>query len=334
MRRPRAVLTALAAVSMFASLLLVPSAGAQIVVGQVAPTVPSESVCSLPASFDEFQVSVQGGASYAVPTSGVLTSWSTNEGPGSGSLGLKVFRPLGGGAYQVVGHDGPRPLTPNSLNTFPTSIPVQAGDIVGAAVPGGPAVSCVFFTGLAGDVIGYREGLAGDGQSISQENTYGEERLNISATLLPPPTISSLGPAEGSIKGGGSVVIGGANFSAVSGVSFGSAPATSFTVNSEGQITAVAPASKTLSQAPVTVTTSAGTATSPQPFSYRGCKVPQLKKTKLKAAKKKLAKANCKLGKVKKLHGATSKTGKVSKQNPKPGKILVPGSKVKVTLDV
>jgi hypothetical protein len=327
------VLAGLVTLVLSMSALFAPAAGAQIVVGQVSPTVPTESFCTIGAPFDEVQVGVQGGTSYAAPAAGVLTSWSVNEGPGSGSLGMKVFRPLGGGAYLIVGHDGPRPLTPNSLNTFPISIPVQAGDIVGTALPASSAVSCVFSTGLAGDVIGFREGLAADGQSISQEETYGEFRINVSAMLLPPPVINTISPSKGSIKGA-SVVISGANFASVSAVSFGSVAAAGFTINSEGQITAQAPASKTLSSVPVTVTTLAGTATSTQSFTYEGCKVPQLKGKKLKAAKKKLTKANCSLGKVKKLHGATGKTGKVVKQGPKPGTILVPHSKVKITLDV
>lgn len=80
------------------------------------------------------------------------------------------------------------------------------------------------------------------------------------------------------------------------------------------------------------MTTEAGTATSTQLFSYEGCKVPQLKGKKLKAAKKQLRKAGCKLGKVKKQGDATIKTGKVVKQKPGPGKLLPPGAKVKVTL--
>jgi hypothetical protein len=60
--------------------------------------------------------------------------------------------------------------------------------------------------------------------------------------------------------------------------------------------------------------------------------VPQLKGKKLKAAKKKLRKASCKVGKVKFRGDATAKTGKVVKQAPKPRKQLAPGSKVNVTL--
>lgn len=306
------------------------SAPAAIVVGQTAPGPFTGSVCEFDDSYDEVQASVEGGASYTVPTAGVLTSWSTNEGPGGGPLGLKVFRPVGG-SYLVVGQDGPRSLTRNALNTFPVNIPVQAGDVLGVAVPANSPSSCAFYTGALGDRIAYREGSAGVGQTMTPENSFNESRLNVSAVLLPPPAIGAISPTQGSIQGAG-VVITGFNFASVTGVSFGAVPA-AFAVNSEGQITATAPASATLGSVPVTVSTVAGVATAPQLFTYEGCRVPQLKNKKLKAAKKKIRRADCGVGKVKKLHDATAKNGKVVKQNPKPGKILVPGTKVKVVLD-
>ncbi len=103
-------------------------------------------------------------------------------------------------------------------------------------------------------------------------------------------------------------------------------------MNSEGQITAVAPPSKTLSKVPVSVTTIAGAASSVQTFAYEGCNVPKLSSQKLKASKRKSKKADCKIGSVKKRGDATAKTGKVVKQNPKPGKILAPGTKISITL--
>jgi hypothetical protein len=305
------------------------SANAQVTVGQLAPANPA-AFCS--GSWDELQLGVSAGASYAVPApGGVITSWSTSAGPGTGQLyEMKVYRPQGA-SYTVVAHDGPRALTPSTVNTFPVSIPVQTNDILGIHLVGASsATACVFNTGSPLDRFGWREGDNPDGGTFSLEEEESGYRYNVSATVLPPPTISSISPAAGSIKGA-SVVIAGANFASVSGVSFGSVPAT-FAVDSEGQITATAPPSKTLSTVPVTVTTVAGTATSPQTFAYKGCAVPQLKGKKLKAAKKKLSKANCKLGKVTKRNGATAKTGKVTKQSPKPGKVLAPGSKVKVTL--
>ena len=79
-------------------------------------------------------------------------------------------------------------------------------------------------------------------------------------------------------------------------------------------------------------TTVAGTATGATPFQAQACKVPQLNGNKLRGAKKRVRKAHCKVGKVKKIEGATAKTGKVVKQRPKAGKVLAPGTKIKVTL--
>jgi hypothetical protein len=306
-------------------------ASAQITLGQLATATTPTFNCEYVQPFDELQTSVAAGNSYVAPSAGAITSWSTLVGTNPGqTLGLKVYRAIGGGTYLVVGQDGPRALT-SGLNTFPVNIPVQVGDILGIFLPPDVHSDCLFETGLTGDGISWQEGNTPVGSSFSIQETYSESRINVSATLLPPPTISAIAPAEGSIKGA-SVAITGANFASVAGVSFGSAPAT-FTVNSEGQITAAAPPSKTLSKVPVTVTTAAGSVTSAQTFAYKGCKVPHLKGKKLKAAKKKIRKGGCKLGKVKKLDDATAKTGKVTKQNPKPGKILAPGSKVKVTLN-
>jgi len=265
------------------------TASAQVTLGQLATATTPAFNCEYGSPYDELQTSVATGNSYAAPAAGVITSWSTQVGTNPGQmLGLKVYRPIGAGTFLVVGQDGPRPLT-SGLNTFPVNIPVQTGDILGIFLPAGIHSDCLFETGLAGDVISYREGNTPVGGSFTIEETYSKERLNISASLLPPPTISAIAPAAGSIKGA-NVVISGTNFASVTGVSFGSVPAT-FTVNSEGQITAVAPPSNTLSKVPVTVTTAAGSAISAQAFAYRGCKVPQLKGKTLKAAKKKIGKA-------------------------------------------
>lgn len=58
---------------------------------------------------------------------------ATSPAPGRGrSLTMKIFRKVAEPAtYKVVGHDGPRNLTPSVLNTFPINIAVQPGDLVG-----------------------------------------------------------------------------------------------------------------------------------------------------------------------------------------------------------
>jgi hypothetical protein len=103
------------------------------------------------------------------------------------------------------------------------------------------------------------------------------------------------------------------------------------TVESDTQITAIAPPSTTIGAVDVTATTLAGTSPTAKgdQFFYEGCVVPKLKGKKLKPGKKALRRSDCKLGTIKRRKG---KPGKVTTQNPQPGKVLAPGSKVNVTV--
>jgi hypothetical protein len=76
---------------------------------------------------------------YVVPFDGVLTAWSHEAGLFAASLKLKVARPQGGTAFEVIGESGVEAMTASSLNVFPTRIPVRAGDVIGFfdAVNGG-----------------------------------------------------------------------------------------------------------------------------------------------------------------------------------------------------
>ncbi|WP_342242804.1 IPT/TIG domain-containing protein, partial [Ensifer sp. OTU672] len=80
-------------------------------------------------------------------------------------------------------------------------------------------------------------------------------------------TISSVSPASGSPTGGTSVTITGTGLAGAATVKFGSAPAASFTVNSDTQITAVAPPG-TAGPVDIVVTTGSGSVTLPNGFSY------------------------------------------------------------------
>lgn len=81
----------------------------------------------------------------------------------------------------------------------------------------------------------------------------------------------------------------------------------------------------------MTATTIAGTSATGREdrFFYEGCVVPRLKGKKLKAAKRALNRADCKVGKVTRRKG---KPGKVLKQSAKPGKVLASGAKVNLTV--
>jgi hypothetical protein len=305
-------------------------AQAQATIGQLAPPNPPGQFSG---SSDIWQKAVAGDPGYVVPSAGLITSWSTNAGKEPGQLlGFKLLRPLAGERFLVVGHDDPKPLTPSVLNTFKVDIPAQAGDILALNVKNGAMVqsAALFVTGNTADVYSGMTGDAPDGATLSEQESDSPDRLNVTAAFLPAPLISTVNPGSGSVKGGFAVAIRGANFAEVKSVSFGGVPAASFKVDAESQITAVAPASQSVSQAPLVVTTVAGSTAGT--FIYEGCRVPKLSGLRLKAAKKKLQRANCRIGKVKTLGVGSPKRARVQRQNPKPGRVLAPGAKVNLTV--
>ncbi len=93
-------------------------------------------------------------------------------------------------------------------------------------------------------------------------NSGGMAQSPASFTVISPPTLTALLPDNGTR--GSVVVLQGTNLTGATSVTFGGAAATSFTVNSARQLTAVVP-NAAVSGA-VTVTTVAGTASSPGAF--------------------------------------------------------------------
>ena len=90
------------------------------------------------------------------------------------------------------------------------------------------------------------------------------------ATLtIEGPAVTGVSPAAGPLAGGTSVTISGSDFTGASAVDFGATAATSFTVDSDTQITATAPAGSAGSD-DITVTSSAGTSntTGSDQFAY------------------------------------------------------------------
>jgi hypothetical protein len=272
------------------------------------------------------------GANLVSPVSGAIVRWRV-QGAKGGPFYLRVLHPNGTGAYTASGTSGAVTPTSTGLQTFTANLPVKAGDLIGidptnatdeigvAAVPGAGFAS-IFPPPLDGATVPARDPKSG-------------AEIELSAEVQPTPAVTSITPTSGSIAGGTAVKITGTDFTAASAVKFGETPAASFAVVSETEMTATAPAAEKSGRVDVTVTTLAGTslAVSGDRFDYKACVVPKLKKKTLKAAKARLRNAGCKIGKVKKLDGATPKTGKVTKQNPKPNKTRLPGTKVNVTLE-
>jgi hypothetical protein len=267
------------------------------------------------------------GALATSPVSGLIVRWSMVGGVG-GPFRLRVLRPAGDSAYTAVGTSAAVLPAGTGIETFATAMPIAAGDTIGFDIPKGSKIAAIpnpaAVFGVLTPII-----VEGTTQSLAGSEAGAEFAFN--ALVQPAPTIASVAPKTGSFKGGSKVTIRGADFTGVSAVSFGSLPAKRFTVDSESQITAFSPAVGKPGRANITVTTIAG-ATPPAPYKAAACVVPKLKEKTLTAAKRRLKKAGCKVGRVNKEDGVSAKTGKVVKQGKPAGKKLAPGAKVNVTL--
>lgn len=137
-------------------LLSVSSASAaQLTVGQLfTPTL----LCygSGDQNFTLLVTGVAHGRSYTVPTSGVITSWSFEDGAATvPGLTLKVGRQVGAGRYKIVADAPAGRQVANSVNTYPANISVKAGDVIGIYENGG---NCATETGNSLDTFGFAGG--------------------------------------------------------------------------------------------------------------------------------------------------------------------------------
>lgn len=324
------LLGAIAVTALSACALLAATAQAStITVGSVLPpgskATPFESVRTF------FNTALpEKGANLASPVTGAIVRWRMQDAEG-GPFALRVLRPNGTGGYMAAGTSNPvTPAAGGGLQTFTTLVPIQAGDLIGV-----DPTNATDKIGIAPEVPGASYGFIFpppfDGATVAPSGGVSGQEIELSAEVQPAPAITSIAPDFGSVIGGTSVKITGTNLGAASAVKFGEVAATSFKAESETQITAVAPASAKVGPVDVTATTLAGTSPTVKDdlFYYEGCVVPKLKGKKVKAAKRALGRADCKIGTIARRKG---KPGKVIKENPRPGKVLAPGTKVKLTV--
>jgi hypothetical protein len=165
-----------------AALVAVPSASGATTVGQLfAPNT------SCLADQTRLQVGVADGNSYAIPSAGVLTSWSFQAGtiPLSG-LQFKVARPLGGNSFKIVGTTPGGPQTAGAVNTTPAAlIPVQQGDTIGLYYGSG---QCERGGGPAADTYAFINGDQPFGSLATYGGPSGGGRFPVQAVLDPGTT--------------------------------------------------------------------------------------------------------------------------------------------------
>jgi hypothetical protein len=143
---------------------------------------------------DYIQNSVSSGASYVVPETGTITSWSHNaRAIGGQTLTMKVFRRVSDPFYRVVGLDGPRNLQSGILNTFQSSVPVQAGDILGLNCLNGGVSTCLQTTGTTpSDTFLSRNTIPNlnNGEAAAFSGPSAGASLNITAVLEPSNAVT------------------------------------------------------------------------------------------------------------------------------------------------
>jgi hypothetical protein len=194
--RASARIGAIAASLAAAAALLLPTAAMAGTPTEIGSAVVGSFVCVSSAPVDSVQLTSTGN-SYAVPAGGTsITSWSVTAAAGDvGPVGLEVWEPSATVPipYTLIATSSLQTLSPG-LNTFPTAITVQPGDLIGLRLEGplsclAPILDASGFPSQ-GDTVGYISG--------AQLSIFSGFQLNISATVdvtvappPPPPTPTS-----------------------------------------------------------------------------------------------------------------------------------------------
>jgi len=160
------------------------AANASVTVGQLPA---ADGPCTVQLTV--LQTSVASGTSYTVPSDGVITSWSVNNGDDTMTdLALRVGRRLTGNQYSIVGESPAGAQTKNSVSTYPAQISVKAGDVIGLYTTGG---TCAATSGSPADsvVVALSNVTAGSTGTF----TSGQGLVPISAKVEPDVDGDGLG---------------------------------------------------------------------------------------------------------------------------------------------
>ncbi len=129
-----------------------------------------------------------GSTGYTVPQGGgTITSWSTRYGTTGSAVALEVWRsdPHTSGNYFLIAKDA-RTLAPaaGGVSSYSTSIPVQAGDLIGIFFSANSTVACAYTTPNDADTIWGMNGTPSVGGELDFESfIVTRDRLNLQANL-------------------------------------------------------------------------------------------------------------------------------------------------------
>ncbi|MBS1894538.1 MAG: hypothetical protein JST59_24820 [Actinobacteria bacterium] len=208
-RRGRLFSILLAMFGFSLALIVAPAAEAETIsIGEVAPAGINGGCFSCIS----FQLqNAPGTTSYSVPPGQwTLESWSGQGGLKEGTVRLEIFRPAAEpGQYELAAQSPFETVPAATLSTFPVSIPVQGGDVIGIMTGVGsyypPSALSPDLNDIDLGVSGYP--LVGDSVgpgTAHATSTFGARRVNVAATLsrpdLTPPPTSSPGPSPSLVQ--------------------------------------------------------------------------------------------------------------------------------------
>ena len=190
----------------------------------------------------------------------------------AGTVTVSVTTPSGASADNGTADDFTYLPVPTISGISPATGPIAGGNtvtITGTGLDyaisvdfGGTTIAAASFSSASATAITLAAPAHAAGQvNVSVTTTGGTSSTAGTTddyTYVNLPVVSGLVPSAGPLAGGTSVVLTGTDFSSASAVKFGSNDATSFTVDSATQITAVAPAGSA-GAVDVSVTTPFGT---------------------------------------------------------------------------
>jgi hypothetical protein len=219
------------------------SAGLPAHIGSGIECKSNGTVCGSGKTFAQAFALTQGSSVPDVdfaPAAGKITSWRvTGEGP----LELRVIESGPEGGWLGVGTSAL--ATDGEGRANATSLPIGMGDMIGVDFPAGSSRSAIGIEQVTDPELFEWDHatLAESGEFLEPNSISTIGRLQLSAEVVLAPVIASLSPATGSTAGGDAVTIAGKYLDGATSVTFGSTPASSFSVDSPSQITAIAPAS-------------------------------------------------------------------------------------------
>ncbi len=248
-------------------------------------TVKDANNAVIPSASVTFAAPSPSGASGTFATGGTNTQTVTANGSGVATASTFTANANAGGPYTVTATSGlivanfsltntpPAPtvtlVNPNSGSTSGgTSVTITGTNLTGANVTfGGSSGTGVTVAGDGNSLTVTTPSHSAGAVNVAVTTSGGSATSTNGYTYLAGPTITSVTPSSGTVAGGTSVTIVGTNLTGAN-VTFGGSSGTGVTVAGDGNSLTVTTPSHSAGAVNVVVTTSGGSATSTNGYTY------------------------------------------------------------------